>query len=142
MQCNTMQYNAKKCNAMQCKKCNAIQYNTTLNLLSNFQATQSCETLGQCNAIQCNTMQYNAICCYLSYISFKSIVRIIIGITIIPYTIPCHHISQDFLSQCSLESELWAFQGYQHCIAPRTAETETVISTDTSKTHARTSYNY
>merc|ERR1712055_48073 len=42
IQCNTMQYNTIQCNPMQQ---NAMQYNTkyNLNLLSNFQATQSSE---------------------------------------------------------------------------------------------------
>ena len=88
MQCNTIQYNSQsfkqlpgnlelwnfrtmQCNAIQCntmqqmqcntmQKSNAIQYNTSLNLLSNFQATQSSETSGQCIAMQDNARQYNA----------------------------------------------------------------------------------
>ena len=45
-ECNAMQYNTIKYNAMQCNtiQCNAIQYNKI-----------------QCNTMQCNTIQYNTI---------------------------------------------------------------------------------
>ena len=46
---------------MQKIQCNAIQYYTPIKRLSNFQATYSSETSGQCSAVQCNAMQCNAI---------------------------------------------------------------------------------